>query len=79
MYCEVCGGLGIHRNGCPEGYERKRAKKICCDCDEGIYTGDECVENFNGDVMHYHCCCGLTTRELIKWLDFEIKEMKECD
>lgn len=79
MYCEVCGGLGVHRNGCPEGYIRKRTKHICVECKEGIYADEEYVENENGDMMHYECCSSLTTRQLVEWLGGEIKEMCSCD
>lgn len=79
MYCEVCGGLGTHRNGCPEGYERKRVKHICAECSEGIYADDEYVENENGDKIHFDCCFNLTTRQLVEWLGFDIKRMKDYD
>jgi hypothetical protein len=75
--CIECRQTPCHPR-CPNASESK-FKHYCYDCDEGIYTGDEYVENLSGDMMHYHCCCGLTTRELIKWLGFEIEEMKECD
>lgn len=80
MYCDVCGGTGgLHRYGCPEGHSTEKAKEICCECHEGIYVGDEYIENEHGDVMHYDCSYNLTTRQLIEWLGFEIKRMKDYD
>lgn len=81
MYCDVCGlGSGLHRYGCPEGHSpTEKPKETCAECGEGIYAADEYVENENGDVIHYDCCFNLTTRQLIEWLGFEIKRMKDYD
>ena len=80
MYCEVCRGLGTHRPCCPEGRSStKKPKVICCECKEDIYVDDEYIENENGDKIHYDCSYNMTTRQLIEWLGFEIKRMKDYD
>ena len=80
MYCDVCGGTGgLHRYGCPEGHSSEKPKAICCECSEGIYVDDEYIENEHGDVMHYDCSYNLTTRQLIEWLGFEIKRIKDYE
>lgn len=81
MYCDVCGLTGgFHRAGCPEGHSStEKSKYTCAECSENIYVDEEYVENENGDVMHYDCCYNLTTRQLIEWLGFEIKRIKDYD
>lgn len=48
---------------------------IYCDiCSEGIYDGEEYVENMDGEYRHYECFQGM--RDLLEWLGYKIKTME---
>lgn len=59
---------------CPN-YEAPKAIYYCSCCDEGIYDGEEYIENQNGEYRHYECFHGM--RDLLQWLGYEIKTMEE--
>lgn len=75
--CMECRQTPCHPR-CPNALETK-FKYYCYDCGEGIYVDEEYVENEHGDKIHYDCCFNLTTRQLIEWLGYEIRRMKDYD
>ena len=51
--------------------------RCTCDlCKEGIYDGEEYLENENGDIAHWECIEDITKREFIEWMGYEVKTMK---
>ena len=58
-------------------YEQPIAKHYCSVCHQGIYDGEDYIQNNDGECRHYECFYGL--RELLKWLGFEIKTMGDTD
>lgn len=57
---------------CPNANEPK-FDRYCSYCGEGIYEGEEYVENDDGEFIHYDCP---TTREMVKFLGCEIHTMR---
>lgn len=47
----------------------------CSSCGDGIYDGEEYIENLNGEYRHYECFHGM--RELLEWLGYEVKNYGE--
>lgn len=74
MQCDVCGRINGHLRGCPE-YEDEEIKPnhYCSICGNGIYDGEDYIENDDGEYIHYDCP---TTRELVGFLGYEIKTMR---
>lgn len=74
MACEYCLEIGgKHDPRCPNSSEQKPVH-YCSICDEGIYDGEEYVENDDGDYRHLECFNGFT--ELLKWLGYDVKTVK---
>lgn len=73
--CEECRRIYGHAPGCPNYEDPPNAHYYCSVCGEVIIDGEEYIENMSGDKRHYECFYGL--RELLRWLDFEIKTMNE--
>jgi len=61
---------------CPN-YVPSKATHYCSACGEGIYTGEEYLENDNGEYRHYDCFYGM--RDLVGWLGHEVKTMENED
>lgn len=59
---------------CPN-YIPPKSNHYCSICGEGIYEGEEYIENDNGDIRHYDCFYG--TRDLLEWLGYEVKTMEK--
>lgn len=74
MSCEYCHGAIGHDCRCPN-YAPPKAKLICSYCGDGIYDGEEYIENQDGEFRH--CECSDSTRELVGWLGHEVKTMEE--
>ena len=74
MACEYCRGEGYHVPRCPN-FVPLKAAYYCSICDEGIYYGDQYIENYNGDHAHWDCINGI--HGLLEFLDCEIKTMEE--
>ena len=55
---------------CCPNYESK-TDTYCDVCGEGIYDGEEYLENIYGECRHYECFQGM--RDLLEWLGYEIK------
>lgn len=71
--CEIC-----RHNPClPQcpNYEPPKAMYYCDFCGEGIYEGDEYIENDEGKHMHFECIQGL--RHLLEWLNYDVKYMED--
>ena len=73
MRCEVCGKTGKHDFRCPD-YISPKVLHYCSSCGNGIYNGEEYIENINGEFRHYDCFYEL--RELLEWLGYEVKTME---
>ena len=52
-----------------------KTSHYCSICQEGIYNGEEYIENDCGEYAHWECFCGM--RDLLEWLGYEIKTMEE--
>lgn len=77
MSCEYCMKIGgKHDSRCPNSVLPK-SNHYCSICGEGIYDGEEYIENDKGDCRHYECFYGM--RELLEWLGYEIKTMDDYD
>jgi hypothetical protein len=78
MSCPYCNREFGHDYRCPN-YCPKKAHHYCSICNEGIYTGEEYVENCYGDIAHYECFTDFTANEMLKWLDIHVRTMEEGD
>ena len=74
MACEYCYRDVIHHPRCPL-YEEPEPSHYCSICGEGIYNGEEYIENDSGEYAHWECVD--YGRDLAKWLGYEIKEMED--
>lgn len=70
--CDICGYIGTCHPRCPN-WEPPKTYHYCSICNEGIYNGEEYIENMNGEYMHYDCIP--STRDLLEWLGCDIKCM----
>lgn len=76
MACEFCGRDAGHHPRCPN-YKQPKASHYCSYCGEGIYDGEEYIENLNGEYRHCDCCYGV--KDLLEWMGYEVKTMEESD
>lgn len=74
MACEFCMRTSGHHVKCPN-YAPTKTNKYCSICREGIFDGEEYVENELGDYRHYDCFNGM--RDLLEWLGYKVKTMEE--
>lgn len=75
MYgCEYCHRLTGHHPQCPS-YVLAKTTYYCSICSEGIYDGEDYIENNDGEFAHWDCFSG--TRDLVEWLGFEVKTMED--
>lgn len=70
--CSICEQTPCHCK-CPN-YVSPKAHRYCSICGEGIYDGEEYIENDSGDFRHFECFYGI--RDLLEWLGYEIKAME---
>ena len=71
--CDVCGGIGGHVNGCPNGPEPKlKVIGICGCCDEEILE-DEPRAYINGEWFHITCLDQLATSEILEICGIEVE------
>ena len=74
MFREYCHLYGEHYPQCPF-YEPPKATHYCSICQEGIYNGEEYIENDCGEYAHWECVdYGI---HLVKFLGYEIKIMED--
>lgn len=71
--CEICGRSVGHSYRCPN-YTPPKASYYCSACGDGIYDGEEYIQNLDGEHRHYECFHGM--RELLEWLGYKIKTMQ---
>lgn len=71
--CEICRNTPCYFR-CPN-YSNKKPICYCSSCGEGIYEGEEYIENSDGEYRHYDCFYGM--RDLLEWLGYEIKTMED--
>ena len=76
MPCEYSGQYGSHTPRCPL-YESPKASHYCSICQEGIFNGEEYIENDCGEYAHWECVS--YGRDLARFLGYEIKPMDEDD
>ncbi len=76
MRCDICGRTIGHDSRCPN-YSPKKATNYCSSCGNGIYDGEEYIENSDGECWHYDCIHGI--RGLLEWLGCEIKTMEDIN
>lgn len=74
LQCDICGRINGHDSRCPD-YVPRKSMHYCSSCGEGIYDGEEYIENQDGENRHYECFHGV--RDLLEWLGYEIKTMEE--
>ena len=74
MACEYCLRSFGHDYRCPN-YAPPRASRYCSICSEGIYSGEEYIENDVGEYAHWECVD--YGRDLAKFLGYGIKTMEE--
>lgn len=72
--CEYCHQIP-HANRCPLAPEPK-FDHYCSSCGEGICEGEEYIKNDDGEYIHYDCPA---TRELVKFLGYEVQMMRGED
>lgn len=72
--CEICGKTIGHDCRCPY-YTSPKASHFCSSYGEGIYDGEEYIENLDGEYRHYECFHGM--RDLLEWLGYEVKTMED--
>ena len=71
--CSICGQTPCVAR-CPN-YIPKKVKHYCSICSNGILDGEEYIENDDGEYAHWECVD--YTRDLVKFLGYEIKEMED--
>lgn len=71
--CQYC-----HQSKCPPrcpNFVPPRTTHYCSVCGEGIYEGEEYIENEEGDYRHFDCFYGM--KDLLEWLGYKIKTMED--
>ena len=71
--CSICKQYPCNVR-CPN-YIPPKASQCCSICNEGIYDGEEYIENDDGEYAHWECVD--YGRDLAKFLGYEIKTMEE--
>ena len=71
--CEICGHMNCHSR-CPN-YIAPKTSHYCSICEDGIYDGEEYIENDVGEYAHSDCFFG--TKDVIEWLGHDVKIMSE--
>lgn len=73
--CSICNKNPCDPH-CPN-YNPSKASYYCDACGQGIYDGEDYIENENGDKRHYDCFYGM--RDLLEWLGHSVKTMEVDD
>ena len=76
MPCEYCGQYGTHHSRCPL-YEPPKSSHYCSICEEGIYDGEEYIENDCGEYAHLECVN--TGRDMAEFLGYIVETLEEFD
>ncbi len=72
--CSICKQIPCNSH-CPN-YIPPNTYHYCSICNNGIYNGEEYVENYDDEYAHYDCLTNLSYRAMIEWLGEEIKTME---
>ena len=71
--CNICRQYPCHSR-CPNSPRLKpKSNHYCSSCGEGIYEGEEYIENDDGEYIHYDCS---TVRELTEFLGYKVQIMR---
>ena len=73
MICEIC--LRSHCSPHCPNYIPKKTQLSCSLCGERIQTGEEYIENDNGEIAHYDCF--YDTKECLEWLGYKVMTMED--
>lgn len=73
--CEICKQITCIPR-CPN-YVLPKSIYYCSLCGEGIYNQEEYIRNDKGEYAHYDCFYGM--KDLLDWLECEIKTMEGND
>ncbi len=76
MACEYCHQTRTHDYRCPN-YTPPKTRHYCSICNNGIYDGEEYIENLDGEYAHYDCLIDLSYHAMIEWLGGEIRTMED--
>ena len=71
--CDICRSYPCNYH-CPN-YMPPKTSHYCSICQEGIYSGEEYIENDYGEYAHWECVG--YGRDLAKFLGYAIKEMDD--
>lgn len=71
--CDICG-FEKCPSSCPN-YISPKTTHYCSICNEGIYDGEEYIENDCGEYAHWECVD--YSRDLVRFLGYDIKTMEE--
>lgn len=74
MACEYCHQYIDHHPRCPL-YEPPKVSHYCSICSEGIFNGEEYIENDYGEYAHLECVD--YGRDLARFLGYKIKMMED--
>jgi len=78
LRCDICGRIIGHDSRCPN-YLPPKIRHYCSICDNGLYSGEKYIENFDGEYAHYDCLSDLSYHAIIEWLGGEIRTMEDMD
>lgn len=71
--CEICRQIPCHSRY--PNYVPLKTTHYCSICGDGIYDGEDYIENQDGEYIHYECVQGI--RQLLEWLGYEVKTMED--
>lgn len=71
--CDICGHIPCVSR-CPN-YIAPKATHYCHVCHEGIYDGEEYIENDDGEYAHIDCFSGIN--DVVEWLGYDVRIMSE--
>lgn len=66
--CSICGKITCHPR-CPNCTPPK-VYRYCKSCKEGIYDGEEYIENDDGEYIHLECLFSI--RDTLQFLNYKI-------
>lgn len=75
MSCPICNRDNCHPR-CPN-YSSRRESYYCSICGEEIFINEEYINNDDGEYAHTDCF--YNTKQVIKWLGYQIKTMEEYE
>lgn len=73
--CEICRTSPCVSR-CPN-YVPRKTRTYCAVCGDGIYGGEEYIENNDGECMHVDCIQSIG--QLLDWLGCDVKVRDDED